>query len=83
MTGLPAETFNLGERGLLREGYAADIVIFDDTKISDRATFEQPHQYATGVAYVIVNGRAVLSDGEMTKQRPGVALRGPGALRVE
>lgn len=81
MTSLPAQTFKLRGRGLLREGYAADVVIFDESEISDRATFDRPHQYAAGIAFVIVNGQPVLSEGEMTKQRPGVALRGPGALQ--
>jgi N-acyl-D-amino-acid deacylase len=80
MTSLPAQTFNLRDRGLLREGYAADIVIFDDAKISERSTFEQPHQYAAGISFVIVNGQAVLANGEMTQARPGMALRGPGAM---
>ncbi|HEX8709589.1 MAG TPA: D-aminoacylase [Pyrinomonadaceae bacterium] len=79
MTSLPAQTFGLRDRGLLREGYAADIVIFDDATIADRATFEQPHQYAVGVQFVVVNGEAVLDNGVMTKARPGVALRGQGA----
>ncbi|MDT5062620.1 MAG: N-acyl-D-amino-acid deacylase [Acidobacteriota bacterium] len=80
MTSLPAQTFNLRDRGLLREGYAADVVIFDDAKISERSTFEQPHQYAAGISFVIVNGQAVLANGEMTQARPGMALRGPGAM---
>lgn len=79
MTSLPAQTFNLRDRGLLREGYAADIVIFDDAAISDRATFDRPHQYAAGISFVLVNGQTVLANGEMTKARPGVALRGVGA----
>lgn len=79
MTSLPAQTFNLRDRGLLREGYAADLVIFDEGSVGDRATFEQPHQYPVGISYVFVNGEAVLANGEMTKARPGVALRGPGA----
>ncbi|MDT4952014.1 MAG: N-acyl-D-amino-acid deacylase [Acidobacteriota bacterium] len=79
MTSLPAQTFNLRDRGLLREGYAADVVIFDDAKISERSTFEQPHQYAAGISFVIVNGQAVLANSEMTQARPGMALRGPGA----
>jgi len=79
MTSLPAQTFNLRDRGLLREGFAADIVIFDDATVGDRATFEQPHQYPVGISLVIVNGQKVLADGLMTKMRPGVALRGPGA----
>lgn len=79
MTSLPAQTFNLRDRGLLREGFAADIVIFDETTIGDRATFEQPHQYASGISYVLVNGVEVLAGGEMMSARPGQALRGPGA----
>jgi N-acyl-D-amino-acid deacylase len=80
MTSLPAQTFNLRDRGLLREGYAADVVIFDDASVNDRATFASPHQYAAGISFVIVNGQAVLSKGEMTKARPGMALRGPGFM---
>lgn len=77
MTSLPAQTFGFRDRGLVREGFAADLVIFDEKTIADRATFDQPHQYPVGVAYVIVNGQVVLGDG-MTGARPGVALRGPG-----
>ena len=80
MTSLPAQTFRLADRGLLREGFAADVVIFDDALIADRATFEQPHQYPAGVSYVFVNGQAVLSDGRLTEARPGAALRGAGAI---
>ncbi|HUQ33253.1 MAG TPA: D-aminoacylase [Pyrinomonadaceae bacterium] len=79
MTSLPAQTFNLRDRGLLREGYAADLVIFDEGSVGDRSTYEQPHQYPVGISFVFVNGEAVLANGEMTKARPGVALRGPGA----
>jgi N-acyl-D-amino-acid deacylase len=75
MTSLPAQTFNLRDRGLLREGFAADLVIFDEASISDRATFEQPHQYPLGISFVIVNGVTVLDNGQMTTARPGVALR--------
>jgi N-acyl-D-amino-acid deacylase len=75
MTSLPAQTFNLRDRGLLREGFAADLVIFDDAAIADRATFDQPHQYPAGISYVIVNGEAVMADGRMTGARPGQALR--------
>jgi N-acyl-D-amino-acid deacylase len=75
MTSLPAQTFNLRDRGLLREGFAADLVIFDDSTIADRATFEQPHQYPSGISYVIVNGESVLADGKLTGARPGQALR--------
>jgi N-acyl-D-amino-acid deacylase len=75
MTSLPAQTFNLRDRGLVREGFAADLVIFDDATIADRATFEQPHQYPAGISYVIVNGEMVLADGKLTAARPGQALR--------
>ncbi len=75
MTSLPAQTFNLRDRGLLREGFAADLVIFDEESIGDRATFEQPHQYAAGISFVFVNGMPVLENGRMTSQRPGAALR--------
>jgi len=75
MTSLPAQTFNLRDRGLLLEGFAADIVIFDETSVNDRATFEQPHQYPVGISFVLVNGVTVLEDGRMTSARPGVALR--------
>lgn len=75
MTSLPAQTFNLRDRGLLREGFAADLVIFDEATIADRATFDQPHQYAVGISYVIVNGETVFADGRLTGARPGHALR--------
>lgn len=75
MTSLPAQTFNLRHRGLLREGFAADLVIFDDATIADRATYEQPHQYPLGISYVIVNGEMVVADNKMTSARPGQALR--------
>jgi N-acyl-D-amino-acid deacylase len=79
MTSLPAQTFNLRDRGLLREGFAADLVIFDDATIADRASYEQPHQYPVGISYVIVNGEAVLAEGAMTSARPGQALRRGGS----
>ena len=78
MTSLPAQTFGLRNRGLLREGFAADIVIFDDAKINDKATFDQPHQYAEGIFAVIVNGGMVFADGKMTGAMTGEALYGPG-----
>jgi N-acyl-D-amino-acid deacylase len=78
MTSLPAQTFRLRDRGLLREGMAADIVVFDPDTVADRATFEQPHQYPVGFRLVVVNGRVVLDGDKLTDARPGVALRGPG-----
>jgi N-acyl-D-amino-acid deacylase len=78
LTGLPAENLKLTDRGLLKEGYYADIVIFDPETIEDHATFENPHQYATGVHHVLVNGVRVLADGEHTGEVPGRFVRGPG-----
>lgn len=80
LTGLPAATLELDRRGLLRPGYFADLVVFDPQTIADHATFEQPHQYATGVSHVIVNGVPVLRDGEHTSAKPGRALWGPGKV---
>jgi N-acyl-D-amino-acid deacylase len=78
MTSLPATTFRLPDRGLLRTGCWADVVVFDPATVSDRATFEAPHQYATGITHVFVNGVAVVKDGEHTDARPGKALRHAG-----
>ncbi len=78
MTGVAAERMGLKERGLLRSGYYADITVFDPVTVSDRATFENPHQTAVGIRYVMVNGTLTLDDGRLTGARPGRALRGPG-----
>jgi N-acyl-D-amino-acid deacylase len=75
---LPATNMKIQKRGLLKKGYFADIVIFDPQKISDHATFSNPHQYATGVSDVFVNGVMVLKDGEHTGAKPGRFIRGPG-----
>ena len=75
MTSLPAQTFGFRDRGLVREGMAADLVIFDDAAVSDPSTFDKPHQYAVGFHYVLVNGEPVVDDGQLTKARPGAALR--------
>jgi N-acyl-D-amino-acid deacylase len=77
MTSLAAQKFQLKDRGLLKKGMAADIVIFDDKTVSDHATFEQPHQYSTGFHYVIVNGQVVVDDSKHIGTRSGVALYGP------
>lgn len=78
LTSLPAETLHLDRRGALRPGYFADVVVFDPAKVQDHATFDQPHQYSTGVRDVFVNGQAVLRDGEHTGAKPGRVVRGPG-----
>src|SRR4051812_36406607 len=75
MTSLPAQTFSLRDRGLVREGMAADLVVFDDASVAAPATFDKPHQYAVGFTFVIVNGEVVLDSGQMTGARPGTALR--------
>ncbi|HJP84200.1 MAG TPA: amidohydrolase family protein, partial [Fimbriimonadaceae bacterium] len=75
MTSLPAQTFRLGNRGLIREGFAADLVVFDPYKVEDKATYEDPHHYAVGFKHVIVNGVPVIKDGEKTGKRPGRAMK--------
>ena len=78
LAALPAANLGLEGRGLIKPGMFADIVVFDPAAIGDRATFEQPHQYAVGVRHVFVNGVQVLKDGEHTGRKPGRALWGPG-----
>ena len=78
LTSLPATTLRIKDRGQLAPGYFADIVVFDPKSIADHATYERPHQYATGVQDVWVNGVQVLKDGEHTGQTPGRVVRGPG-----
>jgi N-acyl-D-amino-acid deacylase len=78
MTSLPAQTFGFRDRGLIREGFAADMVLFDEKTVADRATYDNPHQFPIGISCVVVNGAVVFTDGKMTIERPGVALRGPG-----
>jgi N-acyl-D-amino-acid deacylase len=78
LTSLPAATLRIKERGKLEQGYFADVVVFDPKTIADHSTYEQPHQYATGVRDVWVNGGQVIKDGEHTGQKPGRVVRGPG-----
>ncbi len=78
LTGLPATNLEIEGRGFLREGMFADVVIFDPGQVADRASFEQPHQFAVGMKHVFVNGTQVLKDGEHTNATPGRALRGAG-----
>ena len=82
MTSLPAQKFQLRDRGLLREGMAADIVVFDERTVSDESTFGQPHAYAKGFAYVLVNGVITLSNGNHTGARSGRILKGTGNSAV-
>jgi N-acyl-D-amino-acid deacylase len=78
LTSLPASNLKIKKRGLLKEGYYADVVLFDPKTIQDHATFEKPMQYATGMQHVFVNGVQVLKDGEHTGALPGKVVRGPG-----
>jgi len=78
LTSLPAANLKIERRGSLAPGYFADVVVFEPATIQDRATFKQPHQYATGVQHVLVNGAQVLESGEHTGARPGRVVRGPG-----
>jgi N-acyl-D-amino-acid deacylase len=75
MTTFPAQRLGLADRGQIRDGMAADIVVFDPATVRSNATFEQPRQYPDGIRFVIVNGEVVLDDGVMTENRPGRALR--------
>lgn len=77
-SALPAERMRLADRGVLKTGMWADIVIFDPATVQDRATFDKPNQLSEGMDYVLVNGVAVIDEGKMTGARPGKVLRGPG-----
>jgi N-acyl-D-amino-acid deacylase len=78
LAALPSQNLRLDRRGQLKEGFFADVVVFDPDAIQDHATFVEPHQYATGMLHVFVNGRQVLKDGEHTGATPGRVVRGPG-----
>ena len=78
LTSLPASNLKIRERGLLKEGWFADVVVFDAAKVQDHATFDKPHQYSTGVRHVFVNGVQVLKDGAPTGAAAGRVVRGPG-----
>ena len=78
LAALPSETLRLNWRGKLKTGFYADVVVFDPATIQDHATFVEPHQYATGMLHVFVNGVQVLKDGEHTGATPGRVVRGPG-----
>ena len=75
MTSLPAQKFQLKNRGILREGFAADIVVFDEQKVQDLSTYDKPHQYSTGFKYVVVNGQLTVDEGKHNGTRAGTTLR--------
>ena len=75
MTGVPATLIGLRDRGVLREGAFADVVVFDAARVQDMATYSDPHHYAVGIAHLLINGQAVLRDGRTTKARPGTPIR--------
>jgi N-acyl-D-amino-acid deacylase len=83
LSSMPAESLGLDRRGRLVPGHFADVVAFDPATVADRATWENPHQYAVGVRHVLVNGVVALRDGEHTGAFPGRALRGRGARRAD
>ncbi len=78
LAALPAENLRIDQRGQLKDGFFADVVVFDPETIQDHATFVEPHQYATGMVHVFVNGEQVLKNGEHTGAKPGRVVRGPG-----
>lgn len=78
MTSLPAQKFNLRDRGLIREGMAADILVFDEKTVGDAATFTNPHTYSKGFKYVIVNGEITIDNGKHNGIKNGTVLKGPG-----
>lgn len=75
MTGLPASRLGFTDRGLVRQGYVADLVLFDPATIADRATYSEPHRYAIGVVHLLVGGRFVIRNGKLTGERPGRVLK--------
>src|SRR5438067_2361557 len=81
LSAQPAENLGLDHRGMLKEGMFADVVVFDPATIIDHATFDKPHQFATGMKHVFVNGAQVIKDGEHTGSKPGRALWGPGKTK--
>ena len=74
ITSLPAERMGFKQRGSLQNGYHADIVIFDEARVADKATWREPHQYPVGIEYVLVNGQPVIQEGEHTGNLPGRIL---------
>lgn len=82
MTSLPARTFSFHDRGIVRPGFVADLVLFDPDKVRDKATFEDPHQYSDGFDVVVVNGVVTVADGKMTDSRSGRFLRRSDSLQA-
>jgi N-acyl-D-amino-acid deacylase len=76
MTSLPARTFSFHDRGIIRQGFVADLVLFDPDQVTDKATFEDPHQYSEGFDYVIISGKVAVADGEPTDRRSGQFIPG-------
>jgi len=83
MTSLPARTFGFQDRGLIREGMAADLLVFDPAKVEDKATYQDPHQFSAGFDYVLVNGKIAVQGGQLMEVRAGQILRGPGAVAAQ
>jgi dihydroorotase/N-acyl-D-amino-acid deacylase len=81
MTSLPAQRMGIKDRGIVKTGFYADLVVFDPVTITDKATFENPHQYSEGISHVFVNGMPVWENGKFTGNLPGRVLRGPGYVR--
>ena len=75
MSSLPANKFNLKERGIIKEGFIADVVVFDENEVTDMATFENPHQFSKGFKYVFVNGAMTVDNGIHNGARKGIAIR--------
>jgi N-acyl-D-aspartate/D-glutamate deacylase len=80
MTSLPAQVLGLKDRGLLKEGYWADIVVLDPDTVADTATYDNPKQYPKGIDHVLVNGVVVIDGGQHTGARPGRVIYGPGKV---
>ena len=80
-SGLTAAQLHITDRGLIKDGRAADLLIFDPATVADRATFSDPFRYPVGIPTVIVNGRVVLDQGRHTGARPGIVIHGKGMTR--
>jgi N-acyl-D-aspartate/D-glutamate deacylase len=82
MTSLPAQIVGIEDRGIILQGLAADVVVFDPLRVRDRATFVNPHQLSEGIDYVFVNGKAVVDNGKLTGALPGAVLTRPHARKM-